>query len=122
MSQQSAMEAGRPEAEPLPHEITVEACAQLLGSDNPPLLLDVREPEERDYCNLGPGPHIPTGEIPFKWNNLSRDEHILVYCHHGVRSLSVTRFLRDRGYGRAQSVKGGIEAWSRKIDPAVPRY
>jgi rhodanese-related sulfurtransferase len=122
MSQKNAQESRQPEESAIAMEIDVAASAQLLDSDDPPLLLDVREPDERAFCNLGPGPHVPTGEIQFKWNSLPRDEHILVYCHHGMRSLAVTRFLREKGYGRVQSMQGGIEAWSRQIDPSVPRY
>jgi len=48
--------------------------------------------------------------------------HIVVLCHHGQRSLSVAMWLRGQGFERAQSLAGGIDAWSRVIDPSVPRY
>jgi rhodanese-related sulfurtransferase len=51
-----------------------------------------------------------------------RGSRIVVHCHHGVRSLRVARFLRERGFAQAQSMAGGIEAWSLEIDPATPRY
>ncbi|WP_338045107.1 rhodanese-like domain-containing protein [Oceanipulchritudo coccoides] len=103
-------------------EVDVQAASACLSGESPPLLLDVREQNERDYCNLGEGLHIPTGEIPFQWESLPRDQHILVYCHHGMRSHRVTLFLRERGFQKVQSMKGGIDSWSREIDPEVPRY
>jgi rhodanese-related sulfurtransferase len=51
-----------------------------------------------------------------------RDKPIVVHCHHGVRSLRVAKFLREKGFAHAQSMKGGIDAWSVEVDPAVPRY
>jgi rhodanese-related sulfurtransferase len=109
-------------AELVPFEIDVQTAADSLKGNSAPLLLDVREQSERDYCNLGEGLHIPTGEIPFKWKSIPRDRTVLVYCHHGMRSHHVTLFLRERGYDRVQNMAGGIEAWSREIDPMVPRY
>jgi rhodanese-related sulfurtransferase len=103
-------------------EVDVNAALECLEGNCPPVLLDVREHSERDYCHLGEGLHVPTGEVQFKWNSLPLDQHILVYCHHGMRSLRVTAFLREKGFQKVQSIKGGIDAWSREIDPMVPRY
>lgn len=113
--------APEPEAG-LPMETDVQSLAGMLNADQPPILLDVRETYERRICSLGEGLHIPTGEIQFKWESLPRDKHLVVYCHHGMRSLFVTRFLQEKGYTRVQSLHGGIDAWSREIDPTVPRY
>jgi adenylyltransferase/sulfurtransferase len=59
--------------------------------------------------------HLDSAELP-------RDKHLLIHCHHGGRSLRVTEFLRSRAYPRVTNVAGGIEAWSLRIDPSVPRY
>lgn len=106
----------------LPLEIDVRTAASLLDGNPAPLLLDVREVSERQVCRIGEGLHIPTGEVPFKWESLPRDRHIIIYCHHGMRSLRVARFLQERGFRNVQSLRGGIEAWSLEIDPSVPRY
>lgn len=109
--------------EGLPLEVDVSETAHRLQSGEPPLLLDVREHSERAFCRIGDDDlHIPTGEIPLRWDALPRDKPLLVYCHHGMRSLRVTHFLRQAGLENVQSVRGGIEAWSLQVDPSVPRY
>ncbi|HEY1743269.1 MAG TPA: rhodanese-like domain-containing protein [Granulicella sp.] len=104
-------------------EITVEQLKQQLASANPPLLLDVREQWEFDTANIEGSKLMPMGEIPSRAHQeLDEEQHILVLCHHGARSLSVASWLRQQGFDQAQSVAGGIDAWSRSIDPNVPRY
>ncbi|WP_408096970.1 rhodanese-like domain-containing protein [Peredibacter sp. HCB2-198] len=84
-------------------------------------LLDVRRDDEREICNLG-GFHIPLHELETRFNELPHDKlPMIVYCHHGVRSLYATQFLKFHGYD-ALSLRGGIDAWSIEIDPNVPRY
>jgi rhodanese-related sulfurtransferase len=62
-------------------------------------------------------------EIPARaFNELDEDQPIAVMCHHGARSLSVANWLREKGFAKAQSVTGGIDLWSRTIDPTIPRY
>ncbi|MEX0331735.1 MAG: rhodanese-like domain-containing protein [Puniceicoccaceae bacterium] len=113
-------QAGLPET--LPLEIDVDEAAASLRSEEAPLLLDVREHSERAFCRIGDELHIPIAEIPHRWDFLPRDKHLLVYCHHGMRSLRVTHFLRQAGLPKVQSLRGGIEAWSLQIDSSVPRY
>jgi len=86
------------------------------------MVLDVREHDERLFCQLPDHLHIPIGQIQAQWPSLPRDRHLLVYCHHGMRSLRVARFLRSMGLNQVQSIKGGIDAWSAEVDPRVPRY
>lgn len=85
-------------------------------------VVDVREPWERQTAAITPSQHIPMAEIPLRVQELDPEHHIVVYCHHGVRSLSVTDWLRKQGYHKAQSMSGGIDQWSLQIDPKVPRY
>jgi rhodanese-related sulfurtransferase len=104
-------------------EITVEQLRDRLATDNPPMLLDVREPWEIATASLPNSTNIPMAEIPARaFNELDEDTPILVMCHHGARSLSVAAWLRNQGFAQAQSVAGGIDAWSRSIDPSVPSY
>ena len=104
-------------------EITVDQLQQHLASPEPPLLLDIREPWEYQTAHIEPSTLIPMNEIPSRAHQELDDEaNILVLCHHGARSLSVAAWLRQQGFDKAQSVAGGIDAWSRTIDPEVPRY
>src|SRR6202048_3123265 len=86
-------------------------------------LLDVREPWELEKASLQDSKHIPMGDVPMRANQeLDPDAHIVVVCHHGVRSLSVTNWLRQQGFEKVQSMRGGIDGWARAVDPKVPVY
>ena len=104
------------------YEITPQELSQLKERNEELILLDVREPWERQTASIAPSMHIAYGEIPARMQELDPEEHIVVYCHHGARSLSVTDWLRKQGYEKVQSMSGGIERWSLEIDPGVPRY
>ncbi len=104
-------------------EITADDLAKRLQQPNPPLLLDVREPWEAQTASLSGARLIPMGEIPARAHTeLDPDAPIVVVCHHGARSLNVTMWLRNQGFEHAQSLAGGIDHWSRTIDPSIPRY
>lgn len=104
-------------------EITVDQLKQQLGSQHPPLLLDVREPWEYQTAHIEGATLMPMNEVPGKaFAELDEDQPIAVLCHHGARSLSVANWLQGQGFGKAQSVRGGIDLWSQVIDPSVPRY
>ena len=86
-------------------------------------LLDVREAWEVEKSHLEDSKNIPMGDVPTRANQeLDPDEHIVVMCHHGVRSLSVTTWLRQQGFEKVQSMRGGIDGWARTVDPKVPLY
>ena len=104
-------------------EITVDQLKALLATEHPPLLLDVREPWEHATAHIEPSTLIPMNDIPGRAHQeLDEEAPIVVLCHHGMRSLSVASWLRQQGFDKAQSVSGGIDAWSRTIDPTIPRY
>jgi rhodanese-related sulfurtransferase len=86
-------------------------------------VLDVREPWELQISAIEGAKHIPMREIPSRAHQeLDPEAHIVVVCHHGVRSLNVTNWLRQQGFDKAQSVRGGIDRWARTVDPKVPVY
>ena len=86
-------------------------------------LLDVREPWEFQMAHIAGSKHIPMGEIAARFNQeLDPEEHIVVVCHLGVRSMNVTAWLRQQGFEKVQSLRGGIDRWSREIDQTVPIY
>lgn len=89
----------------------------------PPLILDVREPAEHATARLPESVLMPMGEVSSRAHQeLDPEQSIFVLCHHGVRSLSVTAWLRGQGFEKAQSIAGGIERWSTEIDPTIPKY
>ena len=98
-----------------------EVKAQLEGASRP-VLLDVREPWEIEIARIEGSKNIPMGDVPMRVQELDPEEHIVVVCHHGVRSANVTMWLRNEGYDRAQSMRGGIDLWSKTVDPSVPVY
>ena len=104
-------------------EITAEELKSRLWSAETITLLDVREPWECQIARIEGSKHIPMGDIPSRAHQeLDPDAYIVVVCHHGVRSLNVTHWLRQQGFENAQSLRGGIDSWSRTIDPRIPVY
>jgi rhodanese-related sulfurtransferase len=104
-------------------EITPEAFARQRQKSESPLLLDVREPWELETASIPNSLLMPMGDVPSRAHaELDPDSPIVVMCHHGARSLNVALWLRDQGFTHAQSLAGGIDAWSRTVDPSVPRY
>jgi len=103
-----------------PLEITPPDLRQRLDQVR---IVDVREPWEYQICHLAGAESIPMGEIPAALPRLDGDEKpLVVYCHHGVRSLRVANWLRQQGVEQVSSLQGGIDRWSLEIDPGVPRY
>ncbi len=90
--------------------------------DGATTLLDVREPNELGLAAVAGAMHIPMGDIPRRLNELDRDKTIVVMCHSGVRSMAVARYLQNEGFAQVFNLAGGIDAWSREVDPTVPRY
>ena len=85
--------------------------------------MDVREPWEFATTRIEGCLHLPMGEVPrARIKELELDERLVVVCHHGVRSMNVTAWLRNQGFEKAQSLRGGIDAWSVEVDPKVARY
>lgn len=103
-----------------------ELGAWLAGGDEPPLLLDVREPWETALAHIAPGRaaslDVPMMQIPQRLGEIERTRPVVCICHHGMRSAQVVAFLQQQGYPAVYNLTGGIDAWSRDVDPAVPRY
>jgi len=105
------------------YEITPEEVKSKLDAGETFTLLDVREPWELETARIASAKLMPMGDVPSRAHQeLDPEEHIVVLCHHGVRSMNVTVWLRQQGFENVQSMRGGIDAWSRAVDPKVPMY
>jgi rhodanese-related sulfurtransferase len=105
------------------YEITPEDVKAKLDRGEEFTLVDVREPWEVETAHLDSAKLIPMGDVPSRAHQeLDPEDHIVVICHHGVRSMNVTAWLRQQGFEKAQSMRGGIDAWSRRVDGTVTTY
>lgn len=102
----------------------VETAKRHAASDDDFVLIDIREPEELALCSIDGATHIPMGDLPSRINEIDADEDatIALICHSGRRSLNAAIFLQQQGFSGARSVAGGIDWWSLRVDPGVPRY
>lgn len=105
------------------YEIAAEEVKVKLDNGDNFTLLDVREPWEFETAHMALAKLMPMGDVPSRAHQeLDPEDHIVVVCHHGVRSMNVTAWLRQQGFEKAQSMRGGIDTWSRCIDHNVPTY
>ena len=105
------------------YEITPEEVKDKLDAGEEFTLVDVREPWEFETAHIDGAKLMPMGDVPARAHQeLDPEDHIVVICHHGVRSMNVTAWLRQQGFEKAQSMRGGIDAWSRRVDGKVPLY
>jgi adenylyltransferase/sulfurtransferase len=86
------------------------------------VLIDVREPHEYDIARIPTAKLIPLGELPKRFGELSDGVEIVAHCRSGVRSAKAVDFLKKKGYRKVRNMRGGILAWSDKVDPTVPKY
>ena len=105
-------------------QISPSELAAQLKSPHPPRLLDVREEEEHRFVALPNSVLLPLGQLVQRHGELAdwRDEEIVVYCHHGIRSLNAVHQLRSLGFRKVRNLSGGIDQWAREMDVALPRY
>jgi len=101
----------------------VEVAARL-RKPYPPRLLDVRQPEEHELVALEGSTLIPLGQLFHRAGELEKwkNEEIVVYCHHGIRSQQAISLLQQLGFTKLFNLAGGIDAWSSEVDSALPRY
>jgi rhodanese-related sulfurtransferase len=109
----------------LPLEVAPQEVQRLLKSGQKLALIDVREPSEFQLARIDGAELIPMRAVPAELSRLDAQADaapLIVFCHHGVRSLNVVNWLRGQGVASCQSMQGGIDRWSLEIDSAVPRY
>ncbi|MCB1088394.1 MAG: molybdenum cofactor biosynthesis protein MoeB, partial [Verrucomicrobiae bacterium] len=110
------------DSKPMIPEITVHELKERIASEAPFTLIDVREPNEHDICRLPDAILIPLGELANRLHELDPDADIVVHCKAGGRSAKAIELLMANGFERVCHVAGGINAWSKEIDPSVPHY
>ncbi len=105
------------------YEIGPEELKALLEDNSDVVVLDVREPWEFETAKIAGSKHIPMGDIPARFHQeLDPEKRVVVVCHHGVRSMNATAWLRQQGFGKVQSLRGGIDRWAKQIDASVGVY
>ena len=112
-------------SESLPFEITPQQVQQRLQAGEKLCLIDVREIMEFQTARIEGASLVPMGTVPSRLGELEAQAEsttLVVICHHGMRSLNVVNWLRQQGVEQCTSLAGGIDLWSREIDPNVPRY
>ena len=104
--------------------ITPRDLAKHLANGQAAFLVDVRQPWEKDLATLPDSVLIPLNELAQRAREIATPmpAMIVVYCHHGIRSVSAGAFLERLGFTNVHSLTGGIDAWSCEVDPGVPRY
>ncbi len=90
--------------------------------DNQPELIDVREKWEYQYCHINNVRLIPMGEIVSTLRSLDKNKEYVLICHHGIRSLQVARYMAKQGFERVINLTGGVDAWAKEVDHAMPTY
>jgi len=103
-------------------ELTPREVRERLTSRNDILFVDVRERWEYETSRIEGSILIPLREIPGNLSRLRAGREIVLFCHHGIRSLDAAAWLREQGVDGAWSMAGGIDGWSAEIDSSVPRY
>lgn len=103
-------------------EISPQELKQKLDDNGSLLLLDVREQSEYDIVHLEDARLIPLNTLPHHIDSLPQDQEIVVYCHHGTRSLYAVAYLQQNGFSEAKNLVGGIDQWAAEIDPTLQRY
>jgi rhodanese-related sulfurtransferase len=105
-------------------QINVSELNQKLTAGEPVFFVDVRQPWEHETAALPDSRLIPLNEMISRLDEIQPPNGalVVVYCHHGIRSLSGAALLETAGVNNVVSLAGGIDAWSMQVDPRVPRY
>ncbi len=103
-------------------EIAPQDVKRRLAGGETLLLVDVREPWEHQTAHIEGARLIPLREIPAHLDEFQDASEVVLFCHHGMRSLDAAAWLRSQGAAGAVSMSGGIDRWAVEIDFAVPRY
>ena len=104
------------------YEMSPAELDERLRGEQPPVLLDVREPWEHGVASIAGARLVPLNSLPAALSTLDPAREYVVHCHHGTRSRRAAEFLKARGLEHVSNLRGGIAAWSDEVDPSVPQY
>jgi len=102
-------------------QMSVKELKQRMDQGTAPVVIDVREPNEYQICNIG-ARLIPMNTVPARLDEIPRDKDVVIQCKSGGRSQRVAEFLAQSGYTRVSNLAGGILAWATEIDPTMQKY
>lgn len=103
-------------------DIDVFTLDDRLHSDNPPFLLDVREPHELEISQLPGAKNIPLGTLAARLSELDTAQEMVIFCKSGGRSMRGLELLTSAGFKKVKNLKGGINAWAQQVDSDLPVY
>lgn len=103
-------------------EITVEELHQLIKTGEDFCLIDVRNADEIEIAAFPKAIHLPLSMLAQNVANIPQDKLVITLCHHGARSLNACYLLKEKGFDKVVSLRGGIDLWSKMIDSSIPRY
>ena len=108
----------------MPAEITPAQFKRRWDAGEKLVLVDVREPQEWDICNLEPygAKLIPLSQVTARLAEIPQDQPVVVQCHAGGRSARAQLMLMSKGYTQVLNLTGGITQWSDEVDPSMPQY
>ena len=102
--------------------ISAVDTAFLLENNSEAVILDVREKDELSICHIERALHIPVAEIPNRYEELPKNVPLIVFCHHGMRSLKVVQYLQEKGYQNVLNLTDGINDWAKTVDRKMSQY
>lgn len=103
-------------------EISAAEASILRQNNKEAVFLDVREDSELAICRIDGALHIPMGQIPERFEALPKEGPLVIFCHHGMRSMQVLNYLEAKGFANGLNLQGGIHAWAEAVDPNVTKY
>jgi rhodanese-related sulfurtransferase len=103
-------------------EISAEEASILRKNNADTVFLDVREDSELAICQIDGALHVPMGQIPERFEALPKGAPLVVFCHHGMRSMQVLNYLEAKGFENVTNLRGGIHAWASDVDQNVTKY
>lgn len=103
-------------------QIAPNELKQKLDAGEKPLIVDVREPWEAQICAIEGAKLVPLNTVAANLQAFEGAEEVIIYCHHGMRSLNAAAYLRRQGIDGARSLTGGIERWATEIEPGMAHY
>jgi len=104
------------------HFTPIQLKEFLASTNEQPLLLDVRERWEFEYCNIEGSVLIPIGQLPNKLETLDKSQEIIMICHHGIRSRQMGYYMEQAGFEHITNLDGGVEQWANDVDKTMKRY